>query len=337
MNWFEKLTGFTETSPLQVRQNITVHGELLTSKVNGKSYVCGVLKTPSLDELRQKISSCVNSVANKISLKEIVADVQQLHADPLNKGALFQVASQFNLLEMVSPRVTPEQGIGIYEYDHTQGPACAIAAGAGTMYRNYFAQVNGQIGQTEDNQIDCLFDLGSEIGNADAKLWQMKNGYALPSKQGIAFINEHLKNISDNEIDNIRKRLRIGIQSNTQVTLHNCSHLISQTYCSALPVAYSEHSPSVWENFARLVLEAAYEATLCAGILNADETGNKTVYMTLLGGGAFGNKPEWIFDAITRAVKLYQHADLELIFVSYGKSNPELAQVIKKLNEVVSR
>ncbi len=331
MNWFKKLTGFTETSPQQVRKNISVHGEILTSKVNGKSYFCGCLTTQSLDELRKNVST-LNSVTGKIALKEIVADVQQLHTDPLNKGALFQVASQFNLLEMVSPRVTPEQGIGIYEYDHTQGPACAIAAGAGTIYRNYFAQVNGQIGQTENNQIDCLFDLGSEIGNADGQLWQMKNGYALPSKQGITSINEHLKSLSDIKIDNLRKRLRIGIQSNTQVTLHECCHLVSQTYCSALPVAYSEHAPYLLEKFARLVLEAAYEATLCAAILNAAVTGNTKVYMTLLGGGAFGNKQEWIFDAITRAVKLYQHANLELIFVSYGKLNPELGQVIKKLN-----
>jgi hypothetical protein len=36
---------------------------------------------------------------------------------------------------MVSPRVTPEDGVGIYDLDRTQGPACAVAAGAGTIYR----------------------------------------------------------------------------------------------------------------------------------------------------------------------------------------------------------
>ena len=82
-------------------------------------------------------------------MREVVANVQALHADVSNAGSLFQVASQFNLLEMVSPSVTPEQGVGIYENDHTQGPSCAIAAGAGTIYRNYFASINGQIGQSE--------------------------------------------------------------------------------------------------------------------------------------------------------------------------------------------
>jgi len=34
MTWFERLT-FSETTSSQVRQNITVEGETLTSKVNG--------------------------------------------------------------------------------------------------------------------------------------------------------------------------------------------------------------------------------------------------------------------------------------------------------------
>ena len=64
-----------------------------------------------------------------------------MHADPELDGALFQVASQFNLLEMTGPSATPEDGVTRYSADHTQGPACAIAAGAATIYRNYFAPV----------------------------------------------------------------------------------------------------------------------------------------------------------------------------------------------------
>lgn len=75
---------------------------------------------------------------------------RQMHHSPENAGALFQVASQFNLLEMTSPTVTPEHGITRYRYDHTQGPACAIAAGAATIYRNYFAPVSGSHGQTAE-------------------------------------------------------------------------------------------------------------------------------------------------------------------------------------------
>ena len=34
--------------------------------------------------------------------------------------------------------MTPEDGVTRYKDDPTQGPACAIAASAATMYRNYF-------------------------------------------------------------------------------------------------------------------------------------------------------------------------------------------------------
>src|SRR5437667_12141333 len=81
-------------------------------------------------------------------------------------GALFQAASQFNLLEMVSPTVTPEHGVTRYQHDRTQGPACAIAAGAATIYRNYFAPVGGGYGQTAERQFDGLADLGDALGKA---------------------------------------------------------------------------------------------------------------------------------------------------------------------------
>ena len=64
--------------------------------------------------------------------------VRQMHQAPENAGALFQVASQFNLLEMVSPTVTPEDGVTRYQQDRTLRPA-----GAATIYRNYFAPLGG--------------------------------------------------------------------------------------------------------------------------------------------------------------------------------------------------
>lgn len=329
MTWFEQLVGFPEQSPAYVRENLRLEGERLTSLVNQKQFRCGRLETPSLAELRSRVR-LVEPIPGKLTIREQVANVADLHSEPGNANTLFQVASQFNLLEMVNPQVTPEKGVGIYQYDRTQGPICAMAAGAGTIYRNYFVEVNGQIGQSAHNQIDCLADLGQVLGNNDNRLWQMSNGYALASYDGLVEIAERLRNASESDLDQLRPLLRVGIQWQTQVTRQEASHNVSQIYCSALPIAYSPHPPALWEPFARLVLEAAYEATLCTAILNWQMSGRNRVFLTLLGGGAFGNKTAWILDSLNRAVQLYQQWGLELLIVSYGGSNPSVRELVKQ-------
>jgi len=98
--WFETLTGFPEESPQQVRKNLTTDGKTLKSHTNGKVLICGQLETLSLGELRERVHSSGHGVG-QISVREVVANVQHLHTNASNSGSLFQVASQFNLLEMV--------------------------------------------------------------------------------------------------------------------------------------------------------------------------------------------------------------------------------------------
>ena len=118
----------------------------MTSQANGRRMRPGRFELPSLAELRKRREPYWTGQG--LRFDQIVADVQSLTAQPGSAGAVFQVASQFNMLEMVSPDVTPERGVDGYEHDHTQGPACAIACGAGTIYRNYFVPVDGGMGQT---------------------------------------------------------------------------------------------------------------------------------------------------------------------------------------------
>ena len=83
----------------------------MTSRAGGKVLRCGRLETPSLAELRERVRDV--PAGKRIAVREVVADVQALHADAANAGTLFQVASQFNLLEMTSPDPTPEEGHAI--------------------------------------------------------------------------------------------------------------------------------------------------------------------------------------------------------------------------------
>lgn len=326
-DWFTELTGFSERSPDEVRDNIELRGTKIVSRVNGATYESGKLEIVSLLDLRNRVIA-TGGGAGKLKLEEVIGDSKSIHADPRNAGAVFQVASQFNLLEMISPNVTPEKGVAVYESDPTQGPACAIACGAGTIYRNYFVELEGQIGQSSTKQIDCLSDLGKTLGNSNSRLWKMQNGYALPSNDGLKEIATKLRRISEKELDELRGDLQIGVQWHTQVTINKCAHLVTQAYCSALPVAYSGLSSFDWEPFATLVLEAAYEATLAVAILNALQTGNDTVYLTSLGGGAFGNNPTWIMHALSRAISLYKDTRLTVRMVSYRQPNPLVSKLI---------
>lgn len=97
-----------------------------------------------------------------------------------------------------------------------------------------------------------------------------------------------------------------------------------------LPVAYSNHPSNLWEDFARLVLEASYEATICTAILNWQNTGNNRVFLTLLGGGVFGNEIVWITDSIIRTLRLYKNWQIDVAIVSYGASNQHVQRLCKQ-------
>lgn len=327
--WFEKLTGFEETTPEKVRAQFVIEGNIIMSKANGECFQFGHLEIPTLDELKER-ALFIKENSSQLTLVETVGDVQELHAKTENQYALFQAASQFNLLEMVGPHIIPAQGIDRYAYDYTQGPACAIACGAGTIYRNYFVPIKDEIGQTGKYQIDCLEEIASALNNEVLSLWEMQNGYALFSQEGLLKINKILSQLTTSEWEVLKGKLKIGLQWETEVTIATEKQVVSQAYCSALPVAYSSIESIYWERFARLILEASYEATLWAALINYQKTGVNKVFLTLVGGGAFGNETAWILESLLKAISTFKNMPLQVEIISYGSSNPSVQEFIKK-------
>jgi hypothetical protein len=332
MDWFQRLTGFRETDYENTWSNLAVDGNRLRSTVNGKSYAVGNLELVSLADLRERVGLAAPT-RGRLKVSVVTGDVRGMHRQPEYLRALFQVASQFNLLEMTGPDVTPEHGVTRYQHDRTQGPACAIAAGAATIYRNYFALVAGGYGQTRDRQLDGLADVGEALSVATGRpineLWRMQNGYALCTSEGLKAISEYLGSSSRQEVDDLRGKLRIGLHRDVEVTDVEGENApsVSQAFCSALPVAYSPVPAPNWRPFASLILEAAYEATLTSALLNAARGASNTVLLTTLGGGAFGNESGWIYDAIRRALELAMGFDLDVRIVSYGEPPKTLLQL----------
>lgn len=160
----------------------------------------------------------------------------------------------------------------------------------------------------------------------------MQNGYAMCSANGLAEIDRQLNALSDEELDAVRGKLRIGLQWQADVCdLDVNRHQVSQAFCAALPVAYGDVPQRMWQRFASLVLESAYEATLLAAILNRQSHGNATVFITRLGGGVFGNDTGWIHAAIHRAAAGLNDAGLDLKLVTYGRVSPELRALATSL------
>jgi hypothetical protein len=334
MDWFERLTGFREGNYADTRAKLKVEGRELHSLVNGESYGIGELELVSLQSLRERVAS-LGGPAGRLKLAAVSGDVRGMHHLPANAGALFQVASQFNLLEMTGPGVSPEDGVTRYQGDPTQGPACAIAAGAATIYRNYFAPVGDSFGQTAMRQLDGLADIGevlaADLNRPVEALWRMTNGYALCSRVGLDAIAEHLKGMAPDQLDALRGRLRVGVHSDVEVTDVEGAHRprVSQVFCSALPVAYLPIPPAYWQPFASLVLEAAYEATLLAAVLNKQPGMSNVVLLTHLGGGAFGNEDAWIDAAIRRALTTMSRFELDVKIVSLWEPTRKTRQLVE--------
>lgn len=331
-DWFERLTGFAEDGYAATQARLRVEGDELVSNVNDRRYGIGELTLPTLAELRARVNP---ARGQRSSVRGLVGDARLLHREPEFEGALFQVASQFNVLEMTSEHVTPEQGVARYAWDPTQGPACAIAAGAATIYRNYFVPFPDGVGQTARRQVDNLAGLGAALAEHTGlplrALWEMRNGYALCTTEGLRAIAALLGGVSEEVLDDLRGRLAIGLHRDVEVTDLDGDErrLVSQAFCSALPIGYGVRSAD-WGPFARLVLEATYEATLLAAAERAGSGGSDTVLLTRVGGGVFSNDEAWIDGAIERALTVVADAGLDVRIVGYRDIGPGVRGIVER-------
>ena len=338
------------------------------------TYDCGTFSTPSVAELREHVANillkkkeCDFGESSTVSIINVAGESQSMHSQPENLFAVFQAASQFNYLEFATPKLTPEHGISGYEYDGTQGPACAIACAAGTIYRNYLAptppcptNINTlqNRGQTSEQQYNGLQDIEHQIQHDNWQVpWIVKNGY-VDSNPNVdpQNVKEIFTNDPNYAIDTLIPLLRIGVTRDSQVTndgagclpdgeIHpivkeqsNGVQKVTQTWNSALSIAYSQQSEIFWEPIARFVLKGTYEASLLVGILNTlkyKEMYDKSVpiFLTKVGGGVFGNKKEWIKDAILYAVEKVSKdfsVPLDIRIVHYGRIDPSYLDLEKR-------
>ncbi|WP_156901660.1 hypothetical protein [Azohydromonas australica] len=144
-------------------------------------------------------------------------DIRELHLAPEQQEALVPLASPFDPLKTVGPDVTPQEGIARHAWDRTQEPACAVAAAAAAVCHDDLVSLDGSRGQTCRRQTDVLTDLGAA---------------------GLARVARQSEAASSAGTDRLRKRLRIGLHRDVEVTGVRSSQdsVVMQDCCSALPV-----------------------------------------------------------------------------------------------------
>lgn len=347
MSWFFRIFGFEEFAQgmkhgafENVRRQLSIlttgDSHILTN-LQGTKFWVGRYTQQSLLSLREELGPKLSSTGGSLVVGQVEGNVAKLHADPELAGSVFQVASQFNVLEMVSPDVGPDAGITGYVHDRTQGPACAMSCPAATVFRNYFVNVTGQ--DTPEHQIDGLKEahallLGMQkdagVEQPVERLWRMQNGYCMPESQRALQITNALLDPSSAGGQQRRRSfinsITFGTHWDTQVggsvppgtALQDC-HKVAQIFCSALPVAYNDFPTNDWTHFATAVLQSAYEATFAVAANLSKQRGDArvAVYLTRLGGGVFGNSDNWIKDAIEAACVEYQSWPIDVMHVKF--------------------
>ena len=109
MNWFKKVFGIYEPkSEEDVKSKFRMEDEnstLIVLANKQRRFHVGKFETPSVKELMYRLGADGTAPSsNTLTFQHIAGNVGEMIRDPANSGAVFQAASQFNCLEMVSFR-----------------------------------------------------------------------------------------------------------------------------------------------------------------------------------------------------------------------------------------
>jgi hypothetical protein len=328
--------GYIDPEPL-TQSEFETHKEYLSgffSEDENKNILCsslqggvqvGKFERLSYFELLEKLYCfpANEDIVGFVTVKNIIGDSRGLHSQPEFEGSVFQMASQFNFKEEVSPDVKLPPSV--LPLDMTQGPACALACYPAYVHRWFFRNDDENHGLVE---ICNYFE--DKLGD---KMIDVKNGYVESSNERLDVLYDFLQINQVSEF--VKDNLRVGVQWNTQVTDVKSQFLVTQVCCSALSIGYSKCTHAKWKTLARLILYATYRMTLLVGLVNnairlSRGERCKPVLLTAVGGGVFKNSNTDILWGINTAIAdiskiaTERHIPLDILLVHFRSINPEL-------------
>lgn len=270
-----------------------------TLHAKDRAYHAGRFEVPTLAMLRERARALPRTQPGHVRLSILrgqhpLTDIGTLQATA-PAGTLFQVASQFNCLEAPGRRIVP---VRHYLHDSTQGPRASVSAFPGTFLRHYCAPraTGHRFVQTDSDDINLLADV------IPPNAARVQSGYLLADQ--IADPRALARALED-RFD----QMRVGVHDDVEVVLgHNWGgpvpnaphQRVAQAFTStiALGMYSADDGSAAFATIRRQLLRAAYLGTL----LGAVTLGKRTVVLTLIGGGVFGNPHLDIWDAIHWAI-----------------------------------
>mmetsp|Transcript_15640 Transcript_15640/g.23686 ORF Transcript_15640/g.23686 Transcript_15640/m.23686 type:complete len:389 (-) Transcript_15640:1416-2582(-) len=279
----------------------------------------GSFSTPTLAELRNRVEAMgesrnegSKSLCSFHCLYRI--DIGELQTRMGQHDSMVQIAGNFNCLNVSSRRQKPDNGklVELAHEQKTQGPAATFGPLAANLYRTHFC-MDSYSGQTLDHQINLLDNVAEYTGR--------------PINGKLTLTGEE-KPIRDHEIDSIVQKIRVGLQTDCHVMYGRTKEgkplclldenkkefsqlpMIDQCHVAAvnwksLAIDHNRNHTPHWlkakkmeiHRLARMLLRACYEGIYLAALSRR----TKQLYLTLVGGGVFGNPNLLIVEELARS------------------------------------
>lgn len=297
-DWIQKTTGETENTLIEKLKSIPAP----------RTYSCGEIKNAMGAE-----KSALQSTGPTFHIVEGLS-VNYLHDAPLGQESILMVASQFDFQEAMGPFDAP---VSSYINDPTQGPQAQIETLWAALHRKA-AKLNNTLPH-------ALTDiLPVNLLSKYPQLYQ--HGYldlnAITDSSDKQALLTHIK-------ANIDK-----LKVLPQWAICEASGAKQLQVCCAAPSFQGRAMPepgSIDDQICQAMVVAQYVATAQLAVLRSRETGQPVpLHLTMVGQGAFKNRPEVIREAMRQVAEVVKDENVQ-VFV-HAFSATDKANLTAQLN-----
>lgn len=335
-DWFKEVFGIRE-SLNEIDRFISIcedDGKVVLKDKNGNNYYSGVFSIRDISSFHN-LSNRGNGTFSIVKYEEIISDKEKIFSSfgMLQSfkefcGATFQLETQFNCLNFISKEQTAGNGISCYVYDNQNSTIASLGTSASLLYRNYFVESKGQIG----DEIDLL----------DKTPINVIHGFPIIQENDITKIKDK---IDWNDLDNYK----VGTQQYCQVILSpnedGFSFVKYPQYVNHVFVSsFSFQDNVIKDRFTYLIaenlLEAEYKLTILSSwensILYQDLIGSKICFLTFIGCSFQLNPIQIVINSILSLENLISQSGLN-VFLFINKYNfynsiSQLSSIVEKTN-----